>query len=121
MDGQNMLSTHLDDELMKEFIEQSTLSPIAVTLNGFLENEDLDIAETQDDELIIADISKSSSQPNCSGIQISFGQLTDVNEAELRSLLSQWNLEHLAEVCIGIQFLLFCNRVVSFVTIVFYK
>jgi len=108
MDGQNVLST-LDDEVMKELIGQSALGSIAVGFSRFLENEDLNTDETlQDDDIVIADISKPSSQSKYNDThQISFSKSTELKEAEIRSLLSQWDLEHLVDVCIGIQFFYF--------------
>lgn len=106
MDVQNMLITQFNDELMNNFIDKSILNPMIVASNGFSENENFNIAGMQDDELITFDNSKSSSQPNYSGVQISFDKLTELKETELRLLLFQWDLEHLAEVCIGIQFFL---------------
>jgi len=108
MNGNNELST-LDDEIMNEFIGQSALGSIAVGFSRFLENEDLNTDETlQDNDIVIADISKPSSQSKYNDThQISFYKSTDLKEAEIRSLLSQWNLEHLADICIGIQYFFF--------------
>lgn len=101
MDNQNILSAQYHNELMNEYIGQSSPNP-TVSINGFFENENHFTETLQDDVLVITDISKFSIQSNNNDTQISFDNITELKEAELRSLLSQWNLEHLAEVCIGI-------------------
>lgn len=107
----NTQYTHYE-EIINEFYEQpSALLPTLETpinihefdesINSSFKNGNFDIASTQEN-IIIADISESSGQPNNNNnMERAINNTFQLDEAKLRSLLSQWNLEYLNDVCLG--------------------
>lgn len=88
-----------DDEIMNAFFDERSriLLHSQVVLND--EGSTLSTTNSQN-EFIIMDISQSNNADN----EILITDEVKPEEVELRSLLSQWNLEVLTDVCIGIQF-----------------
>lgn len=90
-----------DDEIMNAFFD--TQSQMMLHSKVVLNDEGIDTAKHQNEFIfIIMDISQS----NHANKEILTVEEVNPEEVELRSLLSQWNLEVLIDACIGIYFFL---------------
>jgi len=84
----------VDDEIMNAFLNAQ--SQMILHSQVELNDEGIDTANSQN-EFIIMDISQS----NHANKEILTSEEVKPEEVELRSLLSQWNLNELIDACIG--------------------
>lgn len=84
----------VDDEIMNAFLDAQ--SQMILHSQVELNDEGIDTANSQN-EFIIMDISQS----NHANKEILTSEEVKPEEVELRSLLSQWNLNELIDACIG--------------------
>lgn len=98
-----------DDEIMNAFFD--TQSQMMFHSKVVLNDEGIDTAKHQN-EFIIMDISQS----NHANKEILTVEEVNPEEVELRSLLSQWNLEVLIDACIGIYLFFISYRSILTVT-----
>jgi len=108
MDEREIASTLEDDDddaIMKAFFDER--SQILLHSQVVLNDEGIDTTNPQN-EFIIMDISQSNNADN----EILTAEEVKPEEVELRSLLSQWNMEVLTDECISIHFF-FINFIVA--------
>lgn len=101
MDEREIASTleDEDDEIMNAFFDER--SRILLHSQVVLNDEGCTFSTTNSqNEFIVMDISQSNNADN----EILTTEEVKTEEVELRSLLSQWNLEVLTDVCIGTQY-----------------